>query len=46
MVDLIESTDLVVIAAGDTFTVLRAHSDIVSHLETGSQFPLPLAALA
>jgi hypothetical protein len=43
MYDLISSRDLLIVADGDTFTVVRAHNDIISRLETGN-FPLPLAA--
>jgi hypothetical protein len=46
MNDLIASQDLLVVVDGDTFAVMRAHGDIVSHLETGSYLPLPPAALA
>ena len=46
MVDLIESRDLVVVADGETFTVVRTHSDIISHYETGGRFPLPTSATA
>lgn len=45
MVDLIESADLVVVCDGESFTVVRAHDDIISRMEAGN-FPLPLAALA
>ena len=44
-VDLIASNDLIIIPDGDTFTVARAHGEIISRLEAGS-FPLPMAAMA
>lgn len=46
MHDLVISRDLLILSDGDTFTVVRAHDDTISRLETGSHFPLPLAALA
>ena len=46
MVDLIESRDLVVVADGETFTVVRTHSDAISHYETGSRLPLLPPTLA
>jgi uncharacterized protein (DUF924 family) len=45
MQDLVTSRDLLIAVDGDTFTVARAHNDIISRLKTGN-FPLPLAALA
>jgi hypothetical protein len=46
MVDLIESADLVIVADGETFTVGRTHSDVISRLETGSRLPLLPLTLA
>jgi hypothetical protein len=45
MVDLIASRDLVIVGDGETFTVARAHDDIISRLEAGN-LPLAAAALA
>jgi hypothetical protein len=46
MIDLIVSRDLLIVADGDTFAVVRAHGDDISRLETGSYLPLPPAVLA
>jgi hypothetical protein len=46
MQDLVTSRDIAVVADGDSFTVVRAHNDIISRLEIGSSLPLLSAALA
>jgi hypothetical protein len=44
LVSLLDSRDLQVVSDGETFTVIRSHSDVVSRLETGSTLPpLPSA---
>jgi hypothetical protein len=45
MIDLIASQDLLIVADSDTFAVVRAHDEIVWHLETGNHFPLAPMAL-
>jgi hypothetical protein len=46
MAELIDSADLVIVADGETFTVVRTHSDVISRLETGSRLPLLPLTLA